>query len=158
MKVVGKNFDLVTIRAKGTTQGGSSSTINGLLLDSTSKLPYEYHHIVRKENVNEGFFNVKLEKKKKGMFSKEIVGVYWSGGCFASTLNSDPEINAAIMKFITCEDGMKIEADKNKKIIRVIFSRPSVIGSGLKVGFNETKGFAPKETVDVIYRIAGFTR
>jgi hypothetical protein len=80
---------------------------------------------VKTENIDEGALKAKLKKKTKGLLSKEIMGVSWEGGRLATTLNSDLDLNATIMKFITSQDDLKIEPDKKKKIIRIIFSRPS---------------------------------
>lgn len=158
IKVVGKNFDLVTIRGKGSSTGGSSHTVNGVTVKSTQRLPYEFHHIVRKENIDENMFKVKLEKKKKGMFSKEVIGVTWEGGRFAQTLNADPQINAAIMGFLNSEDNMKIEPDKKKQVVRVVLSRITEIKTGLIFGINHSRGFPPKDAVDVIDKIAGLIK
>ena len=155
---MGKNFDLVTIRGKGSSTGGSSSTMNGVTLQSTQRLRYEFHHIVRKENFDENIFKVKLEKKKKGMFSKEVIGVTWEGGNFAQTLNADLQINAAILGFLNSEDNLKIEPDKKKQVVRVVLSRITEIKSGLMVGVKHTRGFPPKEALDVIDKIAGLVK
>ena len=157
IKVTGRNFDLVTIRTKGTTST-SSSSIGGVTIASKEKVPFEYHHIVRANVADEGALKVKLKKKTKGLLSKEIVAVSWEGGLFTTALNSDAELNASIMKFITSDDDIKVEPDKKKQIIRIIFSRPSVTRSGLLQGFTFDRSFIPKEAVDVIDKIAGLAR
>jgi hypothetical protein len=154
IKVTGRNFDLVTIRTKGTTSS-SSSSIGGVNIASKQKVPFEYHHIVRANVADEGALKVKLKKKTKGLLSKEIVAVSWEGGLFTTTLNSDAELNASIMKFITSEDEIKVEPDKKKQLIRIIFSRPSEIRSGLVYGFKFDRNLLPKEAVEVIDKIAG---
>jgi hypothetical protein len=154
IKVTGRNFDLVTIRTKG-TKSSSSTSIGGVNIESKQKIPFEYHHIVRVNVADEGALKVKLKKKTKGLLSKEIVGVSWEGGLFTTALNSDVELNASIMKFITSDDDIKVEPDKKKQLIRIIFSRPSVIKSGLLQGFTFDRSFLPKEAVDVIDKIAG---
>jgi hypothetical protein len=59
------------------------------------------------------------------------------------------------MKFITSEDEIKVEPDKKKQLIRIIFSRPSEIRSGLVYGFKFDRNLLPKEAVEVIDKIAG---
>jgi hypothetical protein len=154
IKVTGRNFDLVTIRTKG-TKSSSSTSIGGVNIESKQKIPFEYHHIVRANVADEGALKVKLKKKTKGLLSKEIVGVSWEGGLFTTALNSDVELNASIMKFITSDDDLKIEPDKKNNLIRIVFSRPSEIRSGLVYGFKFDRNLLPKEAVDVIDKIAG---
>jgi hypothetical protein len=156
IKVTNRNFSLVTIRTKGTTSGSySMGSVGGVNLASKQKIPFEYHHIVKKEISDEGALKVSLKKKTKGMLSKEIVGVTWEGGRLAVSLNSDSELNASILKFITSQDDVKVEPDKKKKIVRIIFSRPSEMKSGLlHGGFKFDRNLLPKEAVDIIDKIA----
>jgi hypothetical protein len=161
IKVVGKNFDLVTIRMKGS---GTSSSHNvgvggfNVNVSNKEKIPFEYHHIVKTQNVDEGALKAKLKKKTKGLLSKEIMGVSWEGGRLAAKLNSDLDLNATIMKFITSQDELKIEPDKKKNIIRIIFSRPSEGHSGFLQGYKLERNMLPQEAVDVIDKIAGLAK
>jgi len=157
IKVAGRKFDLVTIRMKGTTSGSYSlGSVGGLNIASKQKIPFEYHHIVRTNFADEGALKAKLKKKTKGLIGKEVVAVSWEGGRLASTLNSNGELNASIMNFITSQDDIKVEPDKKNKLIRIVFSRPSEIKSGLAYGFKFNRNLLPKEAVDIIDKIAGF--
>lgn len=159
IKVTGRNFDLVTIRMKGTTSGSYSlGSIGPVNIASKQKIPFEYHHIVRTDFADEGALKAKLKKKTKGLIGKEVVAVSWEGGRLATTLNSNVELNASIMNFITSQDDIKVEPDKKNKLIRIVFSRPSEIKSGLVHGFKFNRNLLPKEAVDVIDKIAGLTR
>lgn len=63
------------------------------------------------------------------------------------------------MNFITPEDDFKVEPDKKNKIVRIIFSRPSELKSGLLHGvFKFDRNLIPKDAIDVIDKIAGLTR
>jgi hypothetical protein len=154
IKVTGRNFELVTIRARGTGRSTSSP------ISSKHTIPLEYHHIVRTNIADEGALKATLKKQKKGFLSKEITGVSWEGGRLATTLNSDSGLNASIMNFITSDDGFRVEPDKKNKIVRIIFSRPSDIKFGLMQGFKFKfdRNLVPKDAVDVIDKIAGLTR
>ena len=156
IKVTGKNFHLFTVRMKGTTSGSYNlGNVGGVNLGSKEKIPFEYHHIVKKEISDENGLKANLKKKTKGLLSKEITAVTWEGGRLASALNADSELNASIMKFITSQDDMKVEPDKKKKIIRIVFSRPSETKSGLlHGGFKFDRNLLPKDAIDVIDRIA----
>ncbi len=159
IKVTGRNFDLVTIRMKGTTSGSySMGTIGGVNIASKQKIPVEYHHIVRSDFADEETLKAKLKKKTKGLLSKEIIAVSWEGGRLASTLNSNAEITSSLMGFITSQDDLKVEPDKKNKIIRIVFSRPTEIKSGLLVGWKLDRNLLPKEALDVIDKIAGLTK
>lgn len=159
IKVTGRNFDLVTIRMKGTTSGSYSlGSIGPVNIASKQKIPFEYHHIVRTNIADEGALKAKLKKKTKGLIGKEVVAVSWEGGRLATTLNSDSELNASILKFLTSQDDLKVEPDKKNKLIRIVYSRPSEIKSGLVYGFKFNRNLLPKEAVDVIDKIAGLTR
>ncbi|TRO53946.1 hypothetical protein E2P63_01915 [Candidatus Bathyarchaeota archaeon] len=162
MKVADRNFELVTIRIKGRGSSNESSFGVGgfnVPVSSTQKVPFEYHHIVRTNIADEGALKAKLKKRKKGFLSKEIIGVSWEGGRLAETLNSNVELNESIMKFITFEDDIKVEPEKKKKIIRIIFSKPSEMKSGLlHGGFKFDRHLLPKDAIDVVNRIAGLTR
>jgi hypothetical protein len=159
IKVTERNFDLVTIRMKGTTSGSYSlGSIGPVNIASKQKIPFEYHHIVRTNFADEGALKAKLKKKTKGLIGKEVVAVSWEGGRLATTLNSNVELNASIMNFITSQDDLKVEPDKKNKLIRIVFSRPSEIKSGLVHGFKFNRNLLPKEAVDVIDKIAGLTR
>ncbi len=158
IKVTGRNFDLVTIRMKGTTSGSYSlGSIGPVNIASKQKIPFEYHHIVRTNFADEGALKANLKKKTKGLIGKEVVAVSWEGGRLATTLNSKVELNASIMNFITSQDDIKVEPDKKNKLIRIVFSRPSEIKSGLAYGFKFNRNLLPKEAVDVIDKIAGLT-
>jgi len=154
IKVTGRNFELVTIRARGTGRSTSSP------ISSKQTIPLEYHHIVRTNIADEGSLKATLKKQKRGFLSKEITGVSWEGGRLATTLNSDSGLNASIMNFITSDDGFRVEPDKKNKIVRIIFSRPSDIKFGLMQGFKFKfdRNLVPKDAVDVIDKIAGLTR
>ncbi len=159
IKVTGQNFDLVTIRMKGTTSGSYDlGKIRGVPIATKQKIPFEYHHIVRTDSVDEKAIAAKLKKKTKGITSKEVTDVSWEGGQFASSLNSNTELNKSIMRFIEPEDGIKVEPDKKNKIIRIVFSRPSEIKSGLVYGFKFNRNLLPKEAVTVMDNIAGLAR
>lgn len=170
IKVSGRNFELVTIRMKGTTSG--SYSLGGIPLGKAGgasvsiplgekqKIPFEYHHIVRTRVVDEKAFKAELKKKTKGLIGKEVVGVSWEGGSLAARLNSYAELNAAIMGFVTPQDGLKVEGDKAHNAVRVVFSRPSEIKSGLIHGtvFTFDRKMLPREAVEVIDKIAGLVR
>ncbi len=155
IKVTGREFDLVTIRMKGTTRGSYDlGKVKGIPIATKEKIPFEYHHIVRAEIANEGAMKAKLKKKTKGIVGKEVIDVSWEGGRLAETLNSDNSLKASIMKFIEHEDSIKIETDKKNKIFRIVYSRPSEIKSGLAYGFQFNRKLLPKEAIDVMDRIA----
>ena len=96
--------------------------------------------------------------KTKGLIGKEVVAVSREGGRLATTLNSDSELNASILRFITSQDDLKLEPEKKNKLIRIMYSRPSEIKSGVVHWFKFNRNLLPKEAVDVIDKIAGFTR
>ncbi len=170
IKVSGRNFELVTIRMKGTTSGsyslgsiplgktGGSSV--GAPLGEKRKIPFEYHHIVRTKVVDENSLKADLKKKTKGLIGKEVTGVSWEGRSLAAKLNSNAELNAAILKFITPKDDLKVEPDKKNNLVRIIFSRPSEIKSGLIHGtlFTFDRKMLPKEAIDAIDKIASLIR
>ncbi len=162
IKVAGRNFELVTMRTKGTGSTRSSSFGVGgvnIPVSSTQKIPFEYHHIVRTNVADEGALKAKLKKQKKGFLSKEITAVSWEGGRLAARLNSDSELNASIMNFITSDDELKIEPEKKNNIVRIVFTRPSEMKAGLlHGGFKFDRNLLPKEAVEVIDKIAGLTR
>jgi len=73
MKIAGRNFDLVTIRMKGTTSGSYSMGIfKGMNVASKEKIPFEYHHFARTHFVDEDSLRANLKKKARGFLSKEI--------------------------------------------------------------------------------------
>ena len=157
--VTGRNFDLVTIRMKGTTSGSYDlGSVRGVPIASKQKIPIEYHHIVRTNFADEKALKATLRKKTKGVIDREVTAVSWEGGRFATTLNSNADLNASIVKFITPQDDLKVEPDKKNKLIRIVFSRPSEIKSGLVHGFKFNRNLLPKEAVSVIDKIAGFIR
>jgi len=159
IKVTGRNFDLVTIRMKGTTSGSySMGKVGPVDIASKQKIPFEYHHIVRTDSVDEKATKASLKKKTKGVVGKEVTAVSWEGGQLATALNSNAELNASIMKFIEHQDGIKVEPDKKNKIIRIVFSRPSEVKSGLVYGFKFNRKLLPKEAIDVIDKIAGLSQ
>ncbi len=159
IKVTGRNFDLVTIRMKGTTSGSYDlGKVHGVPIASKQKIPFEYHHIVRTNVADEKALKAKLKKKTKGVISKEVVAVSWEGGRLAATLNSKVELNKSIVAFITSPDDLRVEPDKKNKLIRIVFSRPSEIKSGLVYGFKFNRNLLPKEAVNAIDKIAGFIR
>lgn len=134
IKVTGRNFDLVTIRMKGTTSGsyslgniplgkGGGAKV-GIPLGEKQKIPFEYHHMVRTKVADEKALEANLEKKTKGLIGKQVIGVSWKGGSLAAKLNSNAELNTSIMSFITPSDDMKVEPDKKNSVVRIIFSRP----------------------------------
>jgi hypothetical protein len=158
IKVAGHNFDLVTIRMKGVTSGSYSlGKVHGVDIASKQKIPFEYHHIVRIDSVDEKALKANLKKKTKGITGKEVTEVSWEGDQLATLLNSNTALNASIMKFIEHQDSIKIEPDKKNKIIRIVFSRPSEIKSGLVYGFKFNRNLLPKEAVEVMDKIAGLT-
>lgn len=170
IKVNGRNFELVTIRMKGTTSGSYSlGGINlgkaggskvGVPVGEKQKIPFEYHHIVLTKVADEESLKANLSKKIKGLISREVIGVSWEGGSLATKLNSNAELNAAIMNFISPPDDLKVEPDKKNNLVRIIFSRPSEIKSGLIHGtlFTFDRKMLPKEAVEVIDKIAGLAR
>ena len=156
IKVAGRNFDLVTIRMKGTTSGSySMGKVHGVELAAKQKIPFEYHHIVRISNVDEKGTKAQLTKKTKGLVDKQITSMSWEGGRLAARLNSDTELNALIMRFIEPQDGMKIEPDKKNKMVRIVYSRPSEVKHGLVYGFKFDRKLLPREAVTAIDKIAG---
>jgi hypothetical protein len=62
---------------------------------------------------------------------------------------------SALLRVLNSEDNMKIDPDKKKQVVRVVFSRITEIKTGLIFGINHTRGFPPKDAVDVIDKIAG---
>ena len=159
IKVAGREFDLVTIRWKGTTRGTYDlGNVRGIPIATRDKFPFEYHHIVRSEIANEGALKVKLKKKTKGIVGKEVTDVSWEGGRLAEVLNSNDGLKTMIMRFIEHEDGMKIEPEKKNKIFRIVFSRPSELKMGLAYGFKFNRKLLPKEAVDAMDRIAMLAR
>ncbi len=159
IKVAGREFDLVTIRWKGTTRGSYDlGKVGGIPIATKDKIPFEYHHIFRAEIANEGAAKAKLKKKTKGIVGKEVIDVSWEGGRLAEMLNSNNEINSAILRFIQNEDGMKIEPDKKNKIFRIVYSRPTELKFGLAHGFKFDRRLLPKEAIDVMDKIAIVTR
>ncbi|MBI3859226.1 MAG: hypothetical protein HY296_03155 [Thaumarchaeota archaeon] len=155
IKVKGRNFDLVTMRMSIRGIGGSGVSMGGVPLASKTKIPFEYHHIVRRDpSANEGSFKAKLEKKTKGLISKEIVDVAWEGGHLATTLDANAEMKKTIMNFVTREDGLKVEPDRDNRCVRVIFTRPSKIEAGLLEGFRFDRSLLPEGAVEVIDNIA----
>jgi hypothetical protein len=159
IKVTGREFDLVTIRMKGTTSGSYDlGKVRGMPIATKQKIPFEYHHIVRTDIANEGAIKAKLKKKTKGVVGKEVVDVSWEGGRLAEVLNSNDGLKASIMKFIENEDNIKIDPDKKNKLCRIVFSRPSEIKSGLVYGFKFNRNLLPKEAVEAMDKIAALTR
>ena len=155
IKVSGREFDLATIRMKGTTSGSYDlGKVRGIPIATKQKIPIEYHHIVRANFANEGALKAKLKKKTKGVIGKEVTDVSWEGGRLAEALNSDDRIKATVLRFIQNEDNIKTEPDKKNKILRIVFSRPSEIKSGLAFGFKFDRHLYPREAVDVMDRIA----
>ena len=156
IKVTGRDFDLVTIRIKGTTSGSySMGKVSGVDMASKQKIPIEYHHIVRADFSDEKTMKAVLKKKRKGITGKEVTEVSWEGGQLATLLNSNAVLNTSIMKFIEHQDSIKVEPDKKNKIIRIVFSRPSEIKSGLVFGFKFNRNLLPRESIEVIDKIAG---
>lgn len=165
IKVNGRNFDLVTVRVRGITSGSYSlgragGAKVGVPIGEKQKIPFEYHHIVQAKVADEESLRANLRKKTKGLIGREVIGVSWEGGGLASKLNSNAELNAIIMNFITSEDDLKVEPDRKNNLVRIIFSRPSEIKGGLIHGvkFKFDRKMLPKEAIDVIDRIAGFIR
>jgi len=158
IKVTGREFDLVTIRWKGTTRGSYNlGKVRGVPIATKEKIPFEYHHIVRAEIPNEGAMKAKLKKKTKGIVGKEVIDVSWEGGRLAEMFNSNDELKKSIMKFIEHEDSIKIEPDKKNNLFRIVYSRPSEIKTGLAYGFKFNRNLLPKEAVDVMDKIAKLT-
>jgi hypothetical protein len=159
IKVAGRNFDLVTIRMRGTTSGSYDlGKVRGIPIATKQKIPFEYHHIVRTKSVDEKAMKANLKKKTKGLVDKEVSAVSWEGGRLAEMLNSNKELSTSILKFIESQDGMKVEPDKKHGIIRIVFSRPSEIKSGLVYGFKFNRNLLPKEAINAIDKIASITR
>jgi hypothetical protein len=149
----------VTIRLKGTTSGSYDlGRVHGVPIASKQKIPIEYHHIVYTDKTDEKAFKVKLAKKTKGLIGKEVVAVSWEGGRLSTTLNSNSQLSASILSFITPQDGLKVELDKKHKIIRIIFSRSWEMKVGLAYGFKINRNLLPKEAVNAIDKIAGLIR
>jgi len=159
IKVAGRNFDLVTIRMRGTTSGSYDlGKVRGIPIATKQKIPFEYHHIVRTKSVDEKAMKANLKKKTKGLIDKDVTSVSWEGGRFAGMLNSNNELNASIAKFIESQDGLKIEPDKRHGIIRIVFSRPSELKSGIAYGIKFNRNLLPKEAVIAIDKIASLAR
>lgn len=159
IKVAGREFDLVTIRWKGTTRGSYDlGNVRGIPIGTKDKIPFEYHHIFRAEIAKEGAIKAKLKKKTKGIVGKEVIDISWEGGQLAEMLNLNNEIKSAILRFIQNEDSMKIEPDKKNKIFRIVYSRPTELKFGLVHGFKFDRKLLPKEAIDVMDKIAVMTR
>ncbi len=158
IKVKGMNFDLATVRTGGTTRGGYSTKMGGITMASKEKIPFQYHHIVRTHLADEDTVKAKLKKKRKGLFNREIASATWQGGSMAATLNSQTELNRAIMNFITPEDSLEVVPDRKNNAVRIVFARPAELRAGLLQGFKFDRRLMPRETIDAINQIAGLIR
>jgi hypothetical protein len=158
IKIGERNFNLVTVRMKSSRGYGCAMGPIPIPLAWKEKTRFQYHHIVRPSHVDEVASKAKLKKKKKGLFSKEIVAVTWKGGSLATTLNADPEIERALLNFLTTEDDLSINPDKKNNVVRIVFSRPAEMKVGLLQGFKFDRRLYPEEAIDVIDKIAGLIR
>ncbi len=111
---------------------------------------------MRTKVVDDNSLKVDLKKKTKGLIGKEVTGVSWEGGSLAVKLDSNAELNMVIMNFITSKDDLKVEPDKKNNLVRIIFSRPSEIKSGVIHGtlFTFDRKMLPKEAIEAIDKIA----
>jgi hypothetical protein len=162
VKIEGRNISLVIPKfAMGSVGGGKGLDI-GPSFSKNVRITHpvvNFHHIVRgvaPRDDNE--MSATLVAEKKGLISKEVVGVKWEGGRVASMLNADAELNKNILR--RGIDSLKVEGDSKNGVLRIILrDKIDVVTESSGFIVKETKNRAEKlpslEDFDIIDRIAG---
>jgi len=141
VKIEGKNVSLVIPKfAMGSISGGKGGGFGpSISKNVTITHPVvNFHHIVKVVTPKDDKeMSANLVVEKKGLLSKEIVGVRWEGGRIASMLNSDPGLNKRIL---SCGiDSLKVEGDSKNGCLRIVLRD--------KIDFvTESSGFLVKQT------------
>ena len=140
-KLTGRNVSLVIPKfAMGSVGGGSGGGF-GPSIGKKQTITHpvvNFNHIVKgKVPADDKEMNATLVAKKKGLLSKEIVGLEWEGGRVASMLNSDPELNNMLMR--NGVSSLKVEADSKNGCMRIVHQHKIDLVS-------ESSGFLVKET------------
>ena len=161
IRVRGMNYDLATVRIASYSMSESSSGSFFSSQSRTEKTVVRYHHIVRTAVSDGQAVEARLNKETKGLFSRRIVDVAWHGGRLAALLNSQAELNAAIIRLLTPKDGLKVAYDRKNNVVRIILTMHHGMRRIEFLGFSWSKSDEklPLEgTLDIINRIAGFVR
>ena len=141
VKISGRNISLVVPKfAMGSVGGGKGFELGPSFgkKETITHPVVNFHHIVRgKIPTDEKETNATLVAKKKGLLSKEVVGLEWEGGHLASMLNSDSELNNVLLR--NGVSSLRVEADCKNGCIRIVHQQKIDLVS-------ESSGFLVKET------------
>ena len=162
VKIAGRNVSLVIPKfAMGSVGGGSGGGF-GPSIGKKQTITHpvvNFNHIVRGKVPADGKeMNATLVAKKKGMLSKEIVGVEWEGGRVASMLNADPELNNMLLR--NGVSSLKVEADSKNGCMRIVHQHKIDLvsessGFLVKESRTWTQGLPSLQVFEAIDRIAG---
>jgi hypothetical protein len=141
VKILGRNVSLVIPKF---AMGSISSGKGGGFGPSISKQATITHPVVNFQHIvkdvrpkDDKDMSANLVAEKKGIFSKEIVGVKWEGGRVASMLNADLELNRRIVE--RGISSLKVEGDCKNGCLRIVLQD--------KIDMvTESSGFLVKET------------
>jgi len=161
IRVRGMNYDLATVRIASYSMSESSSGLFFSSQSRTEKTVVRYHYIVRTAVSDGQAVKVRLKKKMKGLFRRRIVDVAWRGGRLAAVLNSQAELNAAIIRLLTPKDGLQVAYDRRNNVVRIILTMHHGMRRMEFLGFSwskEDEKLPLEGTLDIINRIAGFIR
>jgi hypothetical protein len=141
VKISGRNVSQVIPKfARGSVGGGKGFEMSPSISKkkSITHPVVNFHHIVKgRVPADEKEMNATLVARKKGLLSKEIVGLEWEGGRVASMLNSDPELNNVLMR--NGVSSLKVEGDCKHGCIRIVHQQKIDLVS-------ESSGFLIKKT------------
>ena len=141
VKIVGRQVSLVIPKfAMGSVGGGKGFELGPSFgkKETVTHPVVNFHHIVLgKVPVDEKEMNATLVAEKKGLLSKELVGLKWEGGRIASMLNADSELNNTLLR--NGVGSLKIEADSKNNCIRIVLQQKIDV-------VTESSGFLVKET------------
>jgi hypothetical protein len=152
VKIEGKNVSLVIPKfAMGSVSGGRGGSIGS----SMSKNVTITHPVVNFQHIVKGVksaydkeMNANLVAEKKGLLSKEVVGVRWEGGRIASMLNADPDLNKRIL---SCGiESLKVEGDSKNECLRIVLRNKIDV-------VTESSGFLVKTTKNRVDKLPSLT-
>jgi hypothetical protein len=162
VKIGGRNVSLVIPKfAMGSVGGGKGFELGPSISkkETITHPVVNFQHIVKgKVPADEKELNATLVAKKKGLLSKEVVGLEWEGGRVASMLNADTELNNVLMR--NGVSSLKVEADSKNGCIRIVHQQNINLvsessGFLVKEHKNRAEGLPSLQVFEAIDRIAG---
>jgi len=162
--VRGLNYELVSVRVAMRPRRSSSLSLAAGPLSyqsSRAELPVEYHFIVRTNVDDKSAFSARLKRQAEGLVRRQTVGLTWTGGRLAETLNSQADLSSDLMRFLSTGDQIRVVADQPSSAVRIVLILPAEVRrqSFLIFSRSEFNQRYPRQgQLDVINRIAGIAR